>query len=204
MKIEEINQEIARIQHDIQNSNSILNDIRDKLIVSVGALFQNQIQCCIEVRVKDEYPNIIIEMAPKKQQELMLKMKELQQNAKNIIKGLFEKQRFLKNSETPNYYYSYMIEQELESEILETATAHIGMLLHEFGYIQDHDPSWRFNDKADGYTKHISIDDKIKSLIMEYAQVNTKVSGYISKLNSYCNEKAKLQAMDLWDSLIKL
>lgn len=204
MTIEEINQHIEKLNKEIKNNISILNDIRGRLITSVGLLFKDQIKGCIEIRVKDEYPNIIIEMAPEKQRELMLKMKALQQNAQNIIKDLFESQRFLKNTETPNYYYSYMIEQELESEILEYASAHIGRILDEFGYIQGNDHEWRFSDKANGYTKHISIDDNIKSLISEYASQNTKLSANVSKVNSYSNEKAKLQAMNLWDNLINL
>jgi|GEM_PF-3537109 len=204
MTIEEINQQIEKLNKEIKNNISILNDIRGRLITNVGLLFKDQIKSCIEIRVKDEYPHIIIEMAPEKQRELMMNMKALQQNAQNLIKDLFESQRFLKNTETPNYYYSYMIEQELESEILEYASAHIGRILDEFGYIQGNDHEWCFSDKASGYTKHISIDDNIKSLISEYASQNTKLSANVSKVNSYSNEKAKLQAMNLWDNLINL
>jgi hypothetical protein len=132
MTIEEINQEIGKLNKDIQNNILILNDIRDRLITVVGLLFKAQIVRCIEVRVKDEYPNIIIKMSPEKQKELMLKMRALQQDAEKIIIDLFENHRFLKNTETPNYYYSYMIEQELESEIMEYASVHIGRILDEF------------------------------------------------------------------------
>ena len=187
MTIAEINHEIETLQNNINNSSSILNEIRGRLISNVGLGFKDQIQKCIEVRVKEEFPKIIIDMAPEKQKELKLKMRALQQDAEKIIQDLFEKQGFLKNSETPNYYYSYMIEQELESGILEYASVNIGKILDEFGYIESHDYVWQFNEKADGYTKHMDIDDEIKALIAEYAAENTKLSTYVSKINSFSN-----------------
>ncbi len=204
MTIKEINQKIEQLQHDIDNNTIALKDIRGRLIESVGSLLKDQIIRCIEARVKDEYPHIIVEMDADKQKDFLLKIKALQRNAQNIIKDLFESRRFLLNNETPNYYYSYMIEQELESEILEYASVHIGSILGEFEYILGNDHEWCFNDKASGYTKRINIDEKIRALITEYAAQNTKLSANVCKVHSYSNEKVKLQAIDLWDHLINI